>query len=87
MIKMFSDKAWEEYTWWEENDTRGLRRVKTLMKDIDRNGYQGIGEPEPLKGDFSGYWSRRIDKKNRLIYRIVDNKVEYIQCRGHYKDN
>ena len=86
MTKSFSDKGWDDYIWWEEHDSRGLKRVKTLLKDIDRNGYEGIGKPEALTGDLSGYWSRRIDEKNRLVYKIVDNKIEIVQCLGHYSD-
>ena len=86
MIKSFSDEAWEDYTHWEDEDRRTLRRIKTLLKDIDRNGYDGIGDPEPLKKEFAGYWSRRIDKKNRLVYKIEDGRIEIIQCGGHYRD-
>ena len=57
-----------------------------MLKDIDRSGYSGIGKPEPLKGDMQGYWSRRIDESNRLVYRIADGKIEILQCRSHYGD-
>ena len=61
-----------------------LKRINMLIKDIERNGHNGLGCPEPLKGNLSGFWSRRIDKKNRLVYRIVDNVIQIIQCRTHY---
>ena len=57
-----------------------------LIKDIERNGHNGLGSPEPLKGNLSGFWSRRIDKKNRLVYRIADNVIQIIQCRTHYRE-
>jgi len=64
-----------------------LKKIRTLIKDIIRNGYTGIGHPEPLKDNLTGYWSREIDDKNRLIYRILDDdRIEIVQCRGHYED-
>ena len=63
-----------------------LKRMNQLLCDIDRNGYKGIGKPEPLKGNLAGYWSRRIDDTNRLIYRISDNRIEILQCRSHYNE-
>ena len=62
-----------------------LKRINQLIKDIDRNGYEGIGKPEPLKYELQGYWSRRIDDEHRLVYRIVDNKIEIVSCRLHYQ--
>ena len=67
MIKSFSDEAWEDYTYWETQDKKTLRRILKLIDDIDRNGYDGIGKPERLSGDLSDYWSRRIDEKNRIV--------------------
>jgi toxin YoeB len=61
-----------------------LKRINQLIRDIERGGYEGIGKPEPLRGDLSGWWSRRIDDANRLVYRIQDEKIEIIQCKGHY---
>ncbi len=86
MIKAFSDDAWEDYTYWETQDKKTLKRIHALLKDIDRNGYSGIGKPEPLKEDLSGYWSRKIDEKNRIVYRIKNNTIEIIQCGSHYRD-
>lgn len=82
----FSADAWGEYTYWQTQDRRTLKRINDLLQDIGRGGYQGIGKPEPLKGDLSGYWSRRIDDKNRLVYRIQGEICEVIQCSGHYDD-
>ena len=84
MIKVWTDYAWEEYLYWQTQDKKTLKRFNALLKDIDRNGYDGIGKPEPLKGEFSGFWSRRIDDKNRLVYRIRDDRLEIVQCGSHY---
>lgn len=84
MIKAFSDEAWEDYTYWETQDRKTLRRILKLIDDIDRNGYDGIGKPERLSGDLSDYWSRRIDEKNRIVYRIVGDTIQIIQCGSHY---
>lgn len=86
MIKIWSDKAWEDYLYWQEQDRKTLRRINQLIKDIDRNAFDGIGKPEPLKHERQGYWSRRIDDTNRLIYRIINNQIEIAQCRAHYDD-
>ena len=76
MIKAFSDEAWDDYTYWETQDKKTLKRIHKLINDIDRNGYDGIGKPEQLSGDLSSYWSRRIDDKNRIVYRIKDSCFE-----------
>ena len=86
MIKRWSDDAWEEFCYWETQDRKTLKRIIKLVKDIDRNGYSGIGKPEPLKGDLSGWWSRRIDDYNRLVYKIENNEIIIVQCGSHYKD-
>lgn len=87
MIKVFSDAAWEQYVYWQSEDRKTLKRINKLIADIDRNGNEGIGKPEPLVLDYAGYWSRRIDEKNRLVYRIVDDKEIHIaSCRFHYGD-
>jgi len=86
MIKAFSDEAWEDYTYWETQDKKTLRRILKLIEDIDRNGYDGIGKPERLSGDLSEYWSRRIDEKNRIVYRITGDIIQIIQCGSHYRD-
>jgi len=84
MDKIWSDGAWEDYLYWQDQDKKTLRRVNQLLHDIDRNGHKGIGKPEPLKHDKQGYWSRRIDDVNRLVYRIAENRIEIAQCRSHY---
>jgi len=86
MIKIWSDEAWEDYLYWQKQDRKTLNRVNQLIKDIERNGYEGIGKPEPLRANLSGLWSRRIDNINRLIYRLHDGKLEIFQCRSHYSD-
>lgn len=80
----FTDKAWEDYCYWQIQDKKTLKRINALLEDIMRNGYIGIGKPEPLKENLSGFWSRRIDSINRLVYKISDEHIEIIQCRGHY---
>ena len=67
MIKSWSDEAWEDFEYWTKEDRKTLKRILQLLKDIDRNGYEGLGKPEPLRGDLSSYWSRRIDECNRLV--------------------
>lgn len=86
MNKIFSGEAWEDYLYWQTQDKKTLKRINQLIQDIDRNIYDGIGKPEPLGGDLSGFWSRRIDDKNRLVYRVKENNIEIAQCRTHYKD-
>ena len=83
----FTETGWNDYLYWQKQDKKTLKRINTLIQDIFRNGYGGIGKPEALRGEFSGWWSRRIDDANRLIYRLVnDGSVEISQCRGHYDD-
>ena len=86
MIKIWSDKAWEDYLYWQVQDKKILQRINQLLKDIERNAIIGIGKPEPLKHERHGYWSRRIDESNRLIYRVANNQIEIVQCRAHYDD-
>lgn len=86
MRKVWDDEAWEDYLYWQKQDRKTLKRINDLIKDIDRNGYDGIGKPEPLSGDLSGYWSRRIDNKNRIVYKIMDDSLLIIQCGSHYRD-
>lgn len=84
MNKLWHPEAWEDYLYWQRQDKKTLKRINLLIQDIDRNGYSGIGKPEALKGDLSGWWSRRIDDTNRLVYRIRDGRIEIAQCRTHY---
>ena len=86
MDKIWTDDSWEQYLYWQEQDKKTLRKLNKLLTDIDRNGNQGIGHPEPLKGNLSGWWSREIDEKNRLIYKIEDDYIKIYQCKNHYDD-
>lgn len=86
MDKISQDAAWTDYLFWQTQDKRTLKKINRLIQDIDRNGYQCQGQPEPLKGDLSGFWSVRIDEKNRIVFRIVDNRMEIAQCGSHYRD-
>lgn len=86
MNKIWQDDAWEDFEYWTKQDRKTLKRIPLLLQDIDRNGYDGIGKPEPLKGDLSGFWSRRIDDSNRLVYRIRNGNIEIAQCGSHYRD-
>lgn len=86
MNRVFSGKAWEEYLSWQTDDKKTLRRINLLMEDISRNKNDGIGKPEALTGRLSGFFSRRIDDKNRLVYRINVDNIEIVQCKGHYDD-
>lgn len=86
MIKVWDDAAWEDYLYWQTQDKKTLKRINQLIHDIDRNEHEGIGKPEPLRGDLAGFWSRRIDQTNRLVYRIHEGRIEIAQCRTHYDD-
>ena len=86
MKKIWFDEAWEDYTYWQKQDKKTLKRINMLLKDIERDNFEGIGKPEPLQGDLSGFWSRRIDDVNRLVYRIHGDMLEIISCKGHYED-
>ena len=86
MNKLWRDKAWDQYIYWQTQDKKTLKRINQLLKDIDRNGYEGIGKPEPLTGDLAGYWSRQIDDKNRIVYRIEKGIIHIAQCGSHYGD-
>ena len=86
MRKLWTDRAWDDYLYWQAQDKKTLRRVNQLIKDIERNGHDGIGKPEPLRGNLTGWWSRRIDDVNRIVYRFTGEDLEISQCRGHYDD-
>ena len=83
---LFKDFACDDYLIWQSHDKKTLKRINDLIKDIRRNPYLGIGKPEPLRGDKRGYWSRRIDEANRIVYKIIDNQVVIVQYKGHYAD-
>ncbi len=84
MKKIWSDKAWDDYLYWQNQDKKTLRKINALIKDIERNGYVCAGKPEPLKWDKSGYWSVRINQTDRIVFRIRDGVLEISQCRTHY---
>lgn len=86
MNKAFTDIGWEDYLYWQTEDRKTLRKINTLLKDIERNGNEGSGKPEPLTGDLSGFWSRRINQKDRLIYALEMDQIIIIACRYHYDD-
>ena len=86
MNKAWQDDAWEDYLYWQTQDKRTLKRINLILKDIDRNAYEGLGKPESLSGNLAGYWSRRIDDKNRIVYKIENNQVLIAQCGSHYRD-
>ena len=86
MIKLFSDIAWEDYTSWIDEDRKVMKKINTLLKDVERNPFEGLGKPEPLRNELSGYWSRRITEKHRLIYKVYEDKIYIIGCKGHYDD-
>ena len=78
--------AWDEYIHWQTEDKKTLKRIHALLKDIDRSPFSGIGKPEPLKGDEQGYWSRRIDEANRIVYKVESGQIVIAQCGGHYDE-
>ena len=81
----WSEEGWNDYLYWQSQDRKTLKKINDLLKDIERNGPdKGIGKPEPLKGNLSEFWSRRIDEKNRLVYRVINNVLEIVICREHY---
>lgn len=83
---VFVPKAWEMYLYWHGQDKKILKRINTLIEAARREPSEGIGKPEPLVGNLSGYWSRRIDEKHRLVYRCTDEEIVIIACRYHYRE-
>ena len=81
----FTSKAWEEYCYWKAQDKKNLKRINLLLMDIQRNNFEGIGKPEPLRENLRGFWSRRIDDVNRLVYKISNEQIDIIQCKGNYE--
>jgi len=84
MLITFSSHAWEDYTTWLKEDRKMLSKINQLIKDIQRTPFEGIGKPEALKYDLSGYWSRRIDREHRLVYKIDHETLIILSCRYHY---
>jgi toxin YoeB len=84
MTLVFSSKAWDDYLYWQKTDRAMLKRINTLIRDIQRTPFEGIGKPESLKHGLAGYWSRRINDEHRLVYRVTDNQLFIAQLRYHY---
>lgn len=84
MILSWASNAWEDYLYWQKTDRKVLKRINALIKDIRRQPFSGLGDPEPLKHNWSGYWSRRIDREHRLVYTVTGDAVTIVQCRYHY---
>lgn len=85
MIKQWSDEAWKDYLYWQKQDKKFLKRINLLIEDIDRNGYNGLAKAEPLKHNLSGYWSKRIDENNRIVFKIENDILKIAQCGSHYR--
>lgn len=82
----FLPEAWDDYLYWQGQDKKTLKRIHALIKDVTRDHYNGIGKPEPLKGNLSGWWSRRIDDNNRFVYKIENGALLVAECKNHYTD-
>jgi toxin YoeB len=80
----WAEQAWEDYLYWQRHDKKKLKRINLLLKEVSRTPFEGIGDPEPLKHQWSGYWSRRIDREHRLVYKIDEGIITVVQCRYHY---
>jgi toxin YoeB len=81
---IFSEQSWADYLYWQQNDKKMLKRINELIKDIKRSPFAGIGKPEPLKHNLSGFWSRRMDTEHRLVYQVTENDLLIASCRYHY---
>ena len=84
MRLLWEESAWDDYCYWQMEDKKTLKRINALIKDIQRGSFDGIGKPEPLKGNWSGWWSRRIDDTNRIVSREKDGAIIIASCKGHY---
>jgi len=84
MMLAWATPAWEDYLYWQKTDKQKLKRINRLIKATQRQPFEGLGDPEPLKHNLSGYWSRRIDKEHRLVYKVTDDQLYIVQCRYHY---
>jgi toxin YoeB len=85
MNLLFTEESWKDYVFWQQNDKKILKKINDLIKEIKRNPFEGIGKPEALKHQLNGYWSRRIDLENRLLYEIREDEIVIISCRYHYE--
>jgi toxin YoeB len=81
---MWTAEAWDDYVYWQGQDRKTLKRINQLIKDVQRSPFEGIGKPEPLKENLTGFWSRRIDETNRLVYEVDGTQINIISCRYHY---
>ena len=81
---LWEDRAWDDYLYWQKQDKRTLKKINELIKDIKRNTFEGIGKPEPLRDSLSGFWSRRIDDTNRIVYYEQSGIIYIVSCKGHY---
>ena len=86
MKLLWEENAWDDYCFWQMEDKKTLKRINALLKDIQRESYNGIGKPEPLKGNLSGWWSRRIDDTNRIVYCEKDGAIIIASVKGHYEE-
>lgn len=84
MNKLFSDESWNNYLYWQATDKKMIKRINELLKDISKTPFSGVGKPEALKFNLSGYWSRRINSEHRLVYKIENNCIIILSCRYHY---
>jgi toxin YoeB len=84
MMISWAEKAWEDYWYWQQTDKKILKRINALLQEITREPYEGIGDPEPLRHNWSGYWSRRIDREHRLVYKVRGEEIVVVQCRYQY---
>ena len=83
----FHEQGWEDYEYWQTQDKKTLKKINKLIRDIKRDPFHGIGHPEPLKHELRGWWSREIDEKNRIIYKLTGDVIEILQCKDHYDDH
>lgn len=85
MMLSWTEDAWDDYLYWQSQDRRTLKRINTLLRDMKRSPFEGIGKPEPLKWNYQGAWSRRIDSANRIIYTVIGDDLCVLSCRDHYE--
>jgi toxin YoeB len=83
-VLSWTDESWKDYLYWQSQDRKTLKRINKLIEETKRHPFEGIGKPEPLKANLSGYWSRRVDEKNRLVYSVEDDSIIILSCRFHY---
>ncbi|MCM3611675.1 Txe/YoeB family addiction module toxin [Planococcus sp. MERTA32b] len=84
MLKIWADQVWEDYLHWQENDKKIVKKINRLIKEIERHPFTGLGKPEPLKHDWTGYWSRHITHEHRLVYKVENDAIKIAQARFHY---